>query len=375
MGVAKRCAAANERLGRVGGEEDGVRGRGGQSFPVELEIADEDRERAEREANIAARREDGRLVLLQIQVVGERNALERREQARQPPDRRPGLAPGQLGHVGIELLRHHRRPRCGGKRKPHEAELGCRPQAQLLADPREVPEEHCRGVEVVGREVAIGDGVERVAHLAGRGRQSERGARQGPRAERNRCRLLLREAEPLEIAREHLDPREQVVAERHRLRALEVRVARHRRVRLRLGPVEEDERELPNRPGRLTAGIADVEPERGRDLVVARAAGVDLAPHRAERQLDRGVDVLRLLERVDALLSDPVESCPSLVELLVGQDARGVEALGVEERALAVVGQELGVVTAQELGDLRGELRAARPARPESHRGGTDRAG
>ena len=52
-----------------------------------------------------------------------------------------------------------------------------------------------------------------------------------------------------------------------------------------------------------------------------------------------------------------------------------VEALGVEERALAVVGQELGVVTAQELGDLRGELRAARPARPESHRGATDRAG
>jgi hypothetical protein len=45
----------------------------------------------------------------------------------------------------------------------HEAELGARPEHELLADAREVAEADCSGVEVVEREVAVGDGVDRVA--------------------------------------------------------------------------------------------------------------------------------------------------------------------------------------------------------------------
>ena len=46
-----------------------------------------------------------------------------------------------------------------------EAELGRRPEDELLADPREMDEADRGGVEVVEREVAVGDGVERVAQL------------------------------------------------------------------------------------------------------------------------------------------------------------------------------------------------------------------
>ncbi len=77
------------------------------------------------------------------------------------------------------------------------------------------------------------------------------------------------------------------MAERHRLRALQVRVARHRRVRLLAGALEDRVRERDERSVRLGARVRDVEPERGRDLVVARAAGVDLPPDLAEQPLDR----------------------------------------------------------------------------------------
>jgi hypothetical protein len=53
---------------------------------------------------------------------------------------------------------------------------------------------------------------------------------------------------------------------------------------------------------RLAAGVGDVEPERRGDLVVARAAGMDLAADGAELALDQRVDVL-----VARLPLDPAE--------------------------------------------------------------------
>ena len=71
--------------------------------------ADEGRERTERAREVGAGREDGRLVLLQVAVVGERQPLDRREQAGQAADRGAGLAARELGDVRVQLLRHHRR--------------------------------------------------------------------------------------------------------------------------------------------------------------------------------------------------------------------------------------------------------------------------
>ena len=278
------------------------------------------------------------------------------------PDRGARLAARELGDVGVQLLRHHRRPGRGVLGQPREAELARRPEHELLADPREVREEHGARVEVVEREVAVGDGVDRVAHLVRRRRDRQRRAGERAGAERRRRRLGGREREPRPVALEHLDPREQVVAERDRLRALQVRVAGHRRAGLRFGAREDRARERDERGVGLGAGVGDVEPECGRDLVVARAAGVDLAADVAELPLDRRVHVLvRWIDRLDRR-----QPLGHLFELRVVEDPRRVEPLRVEQRALDVVRQQLGVVRVQEVPDLGCEPRPD-AAGPEGH--------
>src|SRR3989304_469469 len=77
---------------------------------IDLEPAHQHREGIERKPRVTPGREHGRLVLLEIAVVREREPLHGRQEAREPPDRCPGLSAGELGDVRIQLLRHHRRP-------------------------------------------------------------------------------------------------------------------------------------------------------------------------------------------------------------------------------------------------------------------------
>ena len=97
------------------------------------------------------------------------------------------------------------------------------------------------------------------------------------------------------------------MAERHRLRGLQVREARHHRV----GMLERaiDQRALVVRKRRVDAvdGVAHPELEIGRDLVVARARGVQPAGGSADQlgqpALDIHVNVLeRTLEREGSVL-------------------------------------------------------------------------
>ena len=84
----------------------------------------------------------------------------------------------------------------------------------------------------------------------------------------------------------------------------------------------------------------------GRDLVVARAAGVELARERPdlvlEQALDRHVDVLvGLLEFEPALADprpDPFEAGVDLLELLLAEDADPLQGAGVRLRLVDVVG-------------------------------------
>ena len=147
-------------------------------------------------------------------------------------------------------------------------------------------------VKVVERKIPVGDGVERVAELPlGRGqRQRRAGERTG--AERAvRCGLGRR-CEPPQVALQHLHPREQVMADGHRLCALKMRVPRHRRLGLGLCPVERRPGQRRDRGAGFGARVDDVEPERGRHLIVAGPTRVNLPPHLAEQPLDRAVDVL-----------------------------------------------------------------------------------
>ena len=192
--VAERRSLADERLGGVGREQERIARRGSQPLAIELEPAHERRQRCERAGEIGPRREDRRLVLLQVAVVGERQALDGREQTGQAPDRGACLAACELGHIGVQLLRHHRRPRGGVLAEPGEAELRRRPEHELLADSGEVDEaDGCR-VEVVEREVAVGDRVERVAELV-RGRGAAAGSSR--RARRRRAGSAPRPRRPL----------------------------------------------------------------------------------------------------------------------------------------------------------------------------------
>ena len=129
---------------------------------------------------------------------------------------------------------------------------------------------------------------------------------------------------------------------------------------------EHDERERLDLLARLGAGVEHVEPERRRDLVVARPAGMDLAAEVAELALDRAVHVLVLGEIAGRVLRDLGEPRLRLGELVVREQPGAVQPLGVLEARLAVVREELGVVGVEERPDRRVE-RAADPARPERH--------
>ena len=245
----------------------------------------------EREPDVAPSAERRLFVLREVGVVRERQALDRGEQTGETADRRPCLAARQLGDVRVQLLRHHRR--AGGRvlGQVSEPELARRPEAHLFGHAGEVDEERGTRVEVVECVVPVGHSVDRVPHRLRRRRQRQRRSGDGARPERGRLGLRAGEGEPRAVALEHLDPREQMVAERDRDRPLQMRVRRHRRRCLALSAREQAERELPDRRGSLVARVLDVEPMRRHNLVVSGAARMDLAPDRPEQPLDRAVHV------------------------------------------------------------------------------------
>ncbi len=107
------------------------------------------------------------------------------------------------------------------------------------------------------------------------------GERRG--AERIFVQPLARIGKAAAVARRHLDVGEQMMAERHRLRGLQMREARHdgRGVRQRLF----GERALIAGERRVDVvdRVAHPELEVGRDLVVARARGVQPPRRRADQ--------------------------------------------------------------------------------------------
>jgi hypothetical protein len=116
--VPEGHAVPDELLGPVGGVERGIGGRGGEPLAVELEPADQHAERRERAADVAPRREDRLLVLLEVAVVGERQPLDDREQPGEAADRRARLAARELGDVGFSF--------CGIVEEPVAASSGRR---------------------------------------------------------------------------------------------------------------------------------------------------------------------------------------------------------------------------------------------------------
>ena len=210
------------------------------------------------------------------------------------------------------------------------------------------------GGQVVEDEVAVGGAVDRVVADV---LEAEVGgdrvavdlpvdAGQGAGAERHHAGAVERELEAQDVARQHPEVGEQVVAEVDRLGALQVGVAGHRPVAMALGQAEQA---LHRRPAELD------RPQRvrlhdhrhvGGDLVVARAPGVELAGERADRlaeqALDRHVDVLVGVVELEAVLAhlgpDPLQAGVDLAQLLVVEHADLPQPAGVGLRLVDVVG-------------------------------------
>ena len=229
------------------------------------------------------------------------------------------------------------------------------------------------------------DGVERVrghaveAELASRGLAIERVAGPGerPGAERRDVRPAAAVGQPPAVALEHLDVGEQVVSEQDRLGRLEMGRPGQDRVTVALGqsnerPFEPDDRvvELVDRP-------PQPEAEVGRDLVVPRPAGVELAGERTdpggERRLEVEVDVLE--RRVPGkrsgldLGTEPVEPPDEGGDLVVRQQPGSSEPADVGQRTGQVVERErrIDLDRAGEVGDTR-IVRLTEPPAPELHR-------
>ena len=165
-----------------------VGGRLAHALGVEVQARHQQRGRAQRAVVGRHLREGELLVLLQVAVVRQRQALADGEHGREPADR-DARAPAQvLGDLRVLLLRHHRRAERDRVVELRERELLRREHDHLLGQAREVHEPERAGVEQVADEVAVGDRVDRVverareAELAGRPLRVERQARAGQRA-------------------------------------------------------------------------------------------------------------------------------------------------------------------------------------------------
>ena len=191
--------------------------------------------------------EERLLVLLEVLVVGERQAVQHAVERHQAPGHARRLRAQQLGGVRVLLLRHQARARRERVGHLAEAELLARPEHDLAAELREVGGAGGGGRQVVEHEVAVRDGVERVlrdaaeAELLGHehaaGVEVDPGERAG--AERQVVRGRHAEVEALEVAAELPEVGQQVVREVDRLGALQVRVAGQRPVEVALGQLHQ----------------------------------------------------------------------------------------------------------------------------------------
>ena len=229
-------------------------------------------------------------------------------------------------------------------RRPDEPEARVRPPRDLLGQPAEVDHPEGDRGERLDDEVPVADGIERVGghavepELRGRGLAIERvaGPGQRPGTERRDVGPSARIGQPAPVALRHLDVGEEVMGEQHRLRRLDVGRPGQHRGALALGERDERPLEVEQRAVQSVDRPAEPQPKVGGDLVVARAAGVQLAGDGSDpvgqRRLEVEVDVLERGVPLDRAGRDGLrqagQAADQLVDLVVGQESRTRRARG-----------------------------------------------
>ena len=264
--------------------------------------------RGEREREARKRVEDLLLVLLHVLRIGERQALHHDEQRGQRADDAAGLGAHQLGGVGIALLRHDRGAGGEAVGEARRSRIAASHQSTISSAKRE----RCIGAidaaasassaksrsETASSEFAVGRSKPSALAVAFRS-IGKRGAGERRRAERRFVQPPAAIGEAAAVALKHLDIGEEMMAEGDRLRALQMREARHHGVGMRLGL----RRPAPTAARGAGASmrvdrVAHPEAEVGRHLVVARARGMQPAGRLADQLLQPRLDIhVDVLER------------------------------------------------------------------------------
>ena len=200
------------------------------------------------------------------------------------PFTRPVLPRISSGTSGIFLLRHDRGAGAEAVGEIDEAEARAHPQDQLFAEARQVRHHERRAAQNSIAKSRSDTASSEFSHTPskpssfatiwrsiGNDVPASAAAPSGSLFTR-----LRQSASRWRVAREHLEIREQVMGERHRLRDLQVREARHHRLGVLLGEVEQralqpfDERRAPRRSPRADTAARRSPPGR---CASARCAG------------------------------------------------------------------------------------------------------
>ena len=345
-------AVTNEVVGKVGcgGETRlaGLEHHVGARFNARHHVA----EGAKGILHRVDRVEDRFLVFLEVLVVGKGRALHEREHRNEVAVDATRLAAGGFRNVRVLLLRHDGTPRREAVGKLDEGEALAHPGDEFFRKTRDVHHQNRRGGAEFDREVAVGNGVERILSNGFKTEELGRvfavdrigGAGESGGAQRAAVDAAAHVEEAFAVTFEHFDVGEHVVTEGHGLGDLHVGEARHDDVAAALGLGNEHFLEVFNAGDDRVDFAAQIEADVGRDLVVARAARVEALAGVADQSGKAGFDVevhvfefkLPLKDALFDFFLDLSHAAADVFEILFRNHADFLEHRGVGERTLNV---------------------------------------
>ena len=362
IGLPERHAPGHQVVGHIGGIGVIAAHRLLQPSGTELQtLLEQDRHRLQAIQTGGHAVEQGLLVLLEILVVGQGQALDHREQSDQVAKHPAALTPHQFGHIGVLLLGHQAAAGGAAVGEGNKAEFLAGPEDHLLTEAAEVHHHQTGGGHEFHREIPVGHGIEAVGvngvEPEGGGGMAavdrHRRASQGGRPERRDVHATAHIGEALAIPLGHLDIGEQVVGQGQGLGPLQMGVAGHQGVGVGLGLGQQGALEAQQGPIDGIDPIPQPEAHIGAHLVIATAAGVQLLAQ-GTQQLDQAplhgeVHVLGLDARLELtgghLRTHLLEALLQADGLLKADHAADPEHAGMGDGAIEILLQQGNIET------------------------------